>query len=119
MRLVRSCASITFADRSDDRQGTDGSYDMPAAAGEGVHVYVMDTGVRTTHTDFGGRAIPTLDVTQGALTVCQTNETSCANDVQGHGTHCAGTVGGSTYGIAKSATIHAVKVLPKLIDFNC
>merc|ERR1719454_2687585 len=62
-------------DRTDDRSGLDGSYDIAAEAGQGVHVYVLDTGIRTTHTDFGGRAIPTLDVTQGTLRQCQAHET--------------------------------------------
>ena len=42
---------------------------------------------------------------------CSAHSTTCSNDVQGHGTHCAGTVGGTTYGVAKEATIHAVKIL--------
>jgi subtilisin family serine protease len=78
--------------------------------GEGVHVYVLDTGVRTTHSQFDGRAIPTLEVTSSTPQECH-GSTSCARDVHGHGTHCAGTVGGSTYGVAPKATIHGVKVL--------
>jgi subtilisin family serine protease len=78
--------------------------------GKGVHVYVADTGVRTTHSDFGGRAIPTLEYISTSPKVCH-GSTSCAQDVHGHGTHCAGTVGGTTYGVAPEATIHGVKVL--------
>jgi len=78
--------------------------------GRGVHVYVLDTGVHTTHSDFAGRAIPTLEVTSSRPQECH-GSTSCARDVHGHGTHCAGTVGGSSYGVAPQSTIHGVKVL--------
>jgi len=80
------------------------------ARGEGVHIYVVDSGVMTTHRDFGGRAIATLDTSAGRQTECN-GDTSCAADRNGHGTHCAGTAGGSTYGVADRATIHAVKAI--------
>merc|ERR1719245_556640 len=83
-----------------------------SATGSGVHVYVLDTGIRTTHKDFGGRAVPTLDLSTGGPPFpCSPGDTSCARDVHGHGTHCAGTVGGSEYGVANESTLHAVKVL--------
>lgn len=76
------------------------------------HIYVMDTGVRPTHEDFGGRVIPTLDMTSGSAVECGPNPAAnCTNDAQGHGTHCAGTTSGEKYGIAPAATVHAVKVL--------
>merc|ERR1719251_566865 len=78
--------------------------------GRGVHVYVCDTGIRTTHEDFGGRAIPALDMSSGSLKECN-GVRSCAGDAQGHGTHCAGTVGGRTFGVAPQALLHNVKVL--------
>jgi len=96
-------------DRIDDRRGLDGSY--TDGTGAGVHVYVIDTGVRTTHTDFGGRAIPTYASHDSNENVCSPSDTTCAGDGNGHGTHCAGTVAGSAYGVAKNAKIHAVKVL--------
>lgn len=80
------------------------------SGGEGVHVYVADTGVRTTHSDFGGRAIPTLEYLGTSPKACN-GDVSCARDVHGHGTHCAGTVGGNKYGVASKATLHGVKVL--------
>jgi subtilisin family serine protease/PKD repeat protein len=71
-------------------------------AGAGVHAYVIDTGVRITHSDFIGRATHAFtSITDG----------NGANDCNGHGTHVAGTIGGSTYGVAKAVTLHAVRVL--------
>jgi len=81
-----------------------------SASGRGVHVYVLDTGVHTSHRDFGDRAISTLDLTSGSPTECR-GSASCAKDRQGHGTHCAGSIAGSSFGVAPEATIHAVKVL--------
>merc|ERR1719367_2733561 len=108
---MESSATASWGlDRIDDRSGFDGSYGDGNNGGAGVHVYVLDTGVRTTHTDFGGRAIPTYDSID-APNVCSPSDTTCAGDGHGHGTHCAGTVAGSLYGVAKGATIHAVKVL--------
>jgi subtilisin family serine protease len=73
-----------------------------AATGAGVKAYIIDTGIRFTHTQFGGRAIRGVDeVTSGGS----------ASDCNGHGTHVAGTVGGSTYGVAKGVTLVAVRVL--------
>jgi len=75
------------------------------------HVYVMDTGIRTTHRDFGGRAIPTLDTIAGRGNPVECNgDPTCAGDTRGHGTHVAGTVGGATFGAATQATLHAMKV---------
>lgn len=72
------------------------------ATGAGVHVYIIDTGIRTTHSEFGGRA-------SGAFTAI--NDGNGTNDCAGHGTHVAGTVGSATYGVAKAAQLHAVRVL--------
>jgi len=89
----------------------------PTRTGSGVHVYVLDTGVHTTHEDFEGRAIPTFEAGRNGRfgrefrRVCDPTDSNCAKDRQGHGTHCAGTVASKTYGVAKEATIHAVKVL--------
>src|SRR5213596_167422 len=72
------------------------------ATGAGVKVYIIDTGIRKTHVDFGGRAITGVDeITPGGT----------ADDCNGHGTHVSGTVGGATYGIAKEVTLVAVRVL--------
>merc|ERR1712216_534930 len=93
-------------DRIDARSGLDGSFSTNAT-GKGVHVYVTDTGIRTTHQDFQisdgntSRAVPTLDVTGGTAKECLSSDTRCAADRQGHGTHCAGSIGGKRYGVAK------------------
>src|ERR1051325_5145938 len=68
--------------------------------GSGVRAYVIDTGIRTTHTQFGGRASNVFDAFGG-------NGADC----NGHGTHVSGTIGGSTYGVAKSALLRGVRVL--------
>jgi len=84
--------------------------DQRGSTGAGATVFVLDTGVRTTHNDFTGRASPAADLSSGSLRECNGN-LNCATDGQGHGTHCAGTAGGSTYGVAPGAQIRAVKVL--------
>ncbi|WFF05862.1 S8 family serine peptidase [Micromonospora sp. WMMD1076] len=87
-------------DRIDQRNlPLDNSYTYPNTASN-VHAYIIDTGIRTTHSTFGGRA------TWGTNTV-DSNNTDC----NGHGTHVAGTVGGSAYGVAKGVQLVAVKVL--------
>lgn len=72
------------------------------ATGSGVHAYVLDTGLRTTHAEFGGRAV--ADFTS-------IEDGNGAYDCHGHGTHVAGTLGGTTYGVAKGVTLHGVRVL--------
>jgi subtilisin family serine protease len=69
--------------------------------GAGVKAYVIDTGIRFSHTQFGGRAVTGYDAVDGGS----------ADDCNGHGTHVAGTIGGSTYGVAKSVTLVGVRVL--------
>jgi len=99
-------------DRIDQRNlPLDGTYLEGPENGSGVHVYVFDTGIRTTHEDFGGRAVPTLDARVFPVIECSASDTSCADDKNGHGTHCAGIVGGSYSGAAKGVTLHSVKVL--------
>ncbi|MFD7133337.1 S8 family peptidase [Streptomyces sp. NPDC059894] len=80
----------------------DGSYTAPKSAGAGVTVYVIDTGVRVTHRDFGGRASYGWDFVGGDRT---------ASDGNGHGTHVAGIVAGASAGVAKKAKVVAVRVL--------
>ncbi len=70
--------------------------------GTTVHVYVLDTGIRATHVEFAGR------VGNGYTAIADGNGT---NDCHGHGTHVSGTIGGTTYGVAKNVTLHPVRVL--------
>merc|ERR1719346_401783 len=79
----------------------------PGRKGEGVNIYVLDAGVRVSHQDFGGRAIPTLSAETLPPVECNGDPT-CAVDDRGHGSHCAGSAGGSTYGVAPSSTIRAM-----------
>ena len=70
--------------------------------GSGVRVYIIDTGIRRTHQQFGGRAV------HGYTSI---NDGRGSTDCNGHGTHVAGTVGGSVHGVAKAVRLVAVRVL--------
>ncbi|MET8765256.1 S8 family peptidase [Lentzea sp. NPDC004782] len=89
-------------DRTDQRDLPLNSSYSYTSAGAGVNVYVIDTGVRVSHSTFGGRAVDGYDAVDGTLP---------AQDGNGHGTHVAGTIAGSQYGVAKAAKIVAVRVL--------
>ncbi|HVE71068.1 MAG TPA: S8 family serine peptidase [Thermoanaerobaculia bacterium] len=89
-------------DRVDQRDLPLNSTYVYNATGAGVKAYIIDTGINTAHVDFGGRAIDGYDAVDNALP---------AADCNGHGTHVAGTVGGSTWGVAKGVTLVAVRVL--------
>lgn len=81
--------------------GTFNKYLYAADGGEGVDVYVIDTGTNTDHVDFEGRAHWGKTIPAGDEDV----------DGNGHGTHCSGTIAGKKYGVAKKANVYAVKVL--------
>jgi aqualysin 1 len=104
--VVESAATQSNAtwglDRIDQRDlPLNGTY-VYTPTGSGVHAYIIDTGILLAHTQFTGRMGNGYDaVTSGGN----------ANDCNGHGTHVAGTVGGTTYGVAKQVTLHPVRVL--------
>ena len=92
-------------DRIDQRQRPlDGTYTYENE-GAGVSAYILDTGIRTTHSEFAGRAAFAADF------IGDGNEGVNNGDCDGHGTHVAGTVGGTTYGVAKGVDLYAVRVL--------
>jgi subtilisin family serine protease len=89
-------------DRIDQRNlPLNNTFNYPTG-GSAVHIYIIDTGILRTHTQFTGRIGNHFDAITGG---------GNANDCNGHGTHVAGTAGGSTYGIMKTATMHPVRVL--------
>jgi subtilisin family serine protease len=78
------------------------------STGSGVRAYVLDTGIRRTHRDFGGRASYIPNATNGDFVL---DGHGSAEDCHGHGTHVAGTVGSTTYGVAKKVTLIAGRVV--------
>ena len=87
-------------DRIDQRTKIPSSTYDYAATGEGVHAYVIDTGIQAHHPDFGNRAHNAFDALGDD-----------GSDCHGHGTHVAGTIGGHTYGVAKRVTLVGIRVL--------
>jgi len=104
-RTVHAVASQSNAtwglDRIDARSGLDDEYTYNAD-GSGVNAYILDTGINTSHQEFGNRASVGYDAI---------GDGQNGQDCDGHGTHVAGTVGGSTYGVAKGVNLISVRVL--------
>ncbi|MFF3338139.1 S8 family peptidase [Streptomyces flavidovirens] len=103
VRLNETQTNATWGiDRVDQRNlplSTTYTYNTTAS---NVSAYIIDTGIRTSHSEFGGRATVGTDTVGGGQN---------GQDCQGHGTHVAGTVGGRTYGVAKAVKLVAVRVL--------
>lgn len=103
--IVRAVTTQTGAtwgiDRIDQRALPLSGTFTYTATGSGVTAYIIDTGIRFDHTEFGGRASSGYDAVDGGT----------ADDCNGHGTHVSGTVGGTTYGVAKGVSLVAVRVL--------
>ncbi|HSL23521.1 MAG TPA: S8 family serine peptidase [Vicinamibacterales bacterium] len=104
MTIVATQTGATWGlDRIDQRdRPLNGTY-VYNTTGAGVHAYIIDTGIRRTHVEFGSRVS-----TSGYTAISDGRGT---DDCNGHGTHVTGTVGGTTYGVAKQVTLHAVRVL--------
>lgn len=98
---ISGATSIWGLDRVDQRSGRDGQYSI-GDEGAGVNIYVVDTGLHVSHTEFSGR-IPA--VWWGV------HDGNGINDCNGHGTHVAGTAAGTTYGVAKKASIIPIRAL--------
>ncbi|KAG2174393.1 hypothetical protein INT43_004416 [Umbelopsis isabellina] len=78
-------------------------YTYDSSAGEGVQVFILDSGINVDHKEFGGRAILDANFVQD----------ESEEDLGGHGTHVAGIIGGSTFGVSKNAELRSVKILDK------
>jgi subtilisin family serine protease len=99
--------AIWAIDRDDQRRlPLDSTYDYLSQAGAGVHVYVVDTGIHATNTDFGGRVTLGPNLVTGEVPPQATSD-----DCAGHGTVVAGLAGGAKYGVAKKANLISVRVL--------
>jgi aqualysin 1 len=98
--LVMEAAASWGLDRIDQRSGLDGYYGYDST-GLGVRVYVLDSGVRATHVEFGGRVLPGYSLV---------NDSLGTGDCTGHGTQVASVAAGRTFGAAKSASIVPVRV---------
>jgi subtilisin family serine protease len=99
---VRGCRCPRRASRGGRRRlPLDASF-TTTGSGKGVTAYIVDTGIETAHSEFGGRATTGFDAIPDGR---------AGQDCNGHGTHVAGTTGGATYGVARSVSLVSVRVL--------
>ena len=106
---VQAVSNLLYGlDRIDQSSGLSGTYSYDTT-GAGVTAYLLDTGIRATHQDFGGRVLPGVNVTLDGRAANDTDD--CVGD--GHGTAVASIVGGTTFGVAKQVSLLPVRV------FNC
>ena len=100
--IVTTEANATWGlDRVDQRALPLSTTYTYTSTGSGVRAYIIDTGIFYNHSEFGGRAVSGFDAVDGGS----------ADDCNGHGTHVSGTVGGTTYGLAKAVALVGVRVL--------
>jgi len=103
-----------------ERMGAAGAQ-RSTAKGRGVHIYVISTGIRQQHPEFGGRAAgPSVDFTGllGRVIECDVGDPWCAMDKMGVGTEMASAAAGASFGVAPEASLHAVKVVSDLGNAN-
>ncbi|KAI1264914.1 subtilase [Xylariaceae sp. FL1019] len=99
--IEQSNAPLGLQRLSHAKAGETRGYVFDQAAGQGITAYVVDTGIRTTHQQFQGRAEMVFNAVEG----------SADTDENGHGSHVSGTIGGATFGVAKNVQLKGVKVL--------
>ncbi|PRD39752.1 UNVERIFIED_CONTAM: Extracellular serine proteinase [Trichonephila clavipes] len=113
-RTTVNAASYYGLDRIDQPAGLNGLYSYPSLAGQGVHVYVLDTGLRASHTEFTGRVGSGRNFAPnsgGLLGLGASTNAADTSDCNGHGTHVAGTIAGRLSGVARQAIVHPVRVM--------
>ncbi len=109
--IQKTPAGAWGLDRIDQRdRPLDGNYNYEAT-GKGVDVYILDTGLWTSHQEFQGRVGLGRNIVFG-------ENSNDPNDCHGHGTHVTGILAGTTFGVAKEANIHPVKVFPGCSGFT-
>jgi len=102
VKMLQNDLGLWGLDRIDQQDLPYDNTFAPAGDGAGVHVYIIDTGINSAHAEFAGRVEAGYDFV---------DNNADPEDCNGHGTHCAGTALGATYGVARAATLHGVRVL--------